>query len=265
MKYCLGHMGARLIDDAAPTTFSDPGVTYLSPSPGANTGPLPTIEARLQVGALPKSQISLDKLRATLDGADVKDLLRLDFEYAADPTADPFEVITVSFTPATPLADGQHTFTLDVPVHHYSGQGPGKTLASLTFMVVTQPPPPGTETLPVTRDALVYERGPHANEGTNPRLTLGKITGKAARNLLGFELTGVDNNALTKATLVARGARQPADRWQWRGSHLVFPSGREHRQRLLQFGGPEERLIRGREARCLRWCATTRPESCAST
>jgi hypothetical protein len=202
MKYCLGHMGARLIDDAAPTTFSDPGVTYLSPSPGANTGPLPTIEARLQVGALPKSQISLDKLRATLDGADVKDLLRLDFEYAADPTADPFEVITVSFTPATPLADGQHTFTLDVPVHHYSGQGPGKTLASLTFMVVTQPPPPGTETLPVTRDALVYERGPHANEGTNPRLTLGKITGKAARNLLGFELTGVDNNALTKATLV---------------------------------------------------------------
>lgn len=36
----------------------------------------------------------------------------------------------------------------------------------------------------------------------NPRLTLEKINGKAARNLLGFDLSGVSTNSLTSATLV---------------------------------------------------------------
>lgn len=63
-------------------------------------------------------------------------------------------------------------------------------------------PPSGPVTLTASKDALIYEKSPHSNEGANPRLTLEKITGKAARNLLGFDLTGIDTDAVTRATLV---------------------------------------------------------------
>ena len=61
---------------------------------------------------------------------------------------------------------------------------------------------PSEVTLTVSKDALVYEKSPHSNEGANPRLSLEKINGKAARNLLGFDLSGVATNSLTSATLV---------------------------------------------------------------
>jgi hypothetical protein len=80
--------------------------------------------------------------------------------------------------------------------------GRTSTVETVPITVVDSPPAPSNETLPSSKDTLVYERETHANEGANPRLTLEKITGKAARNLLGFDLSGVDISSLTKATLV---------------------------------------------------------------
>lgn len=64
------------------------------------------------------------------------------------------------------------------------------------------PPQPSSHTLLSSKDALIYERSPHSNEGANPRLTLEKITGKAARNLIGFDLSAVNTPLLSRATLV---------------------------------------------------------------
>ncbi len=67
---------------------------------------------------------------------------------------------------------------------------------------VGPPSSPNTETRSSTKDALIYEKSPHSNEGVNPILTLEKINGKAARNLLGFDLSSVNTSALTSAILV---------------------------------------------------------------
>ena len=67
---------------------------------------------------------------------------------------------------------------------------------------VGPPSSPNTETRSSTKDALIYEKSPHSNEGANPRLTLEKINGKAARNLLGFDLSSVNTSTLTSAILV---------------------------------------------------------------
>ena len=75
-------------------------------------------------------------------------------------------------------------------------------LERLLSLMGGPPVPPSTQILPVIKDALVYEKSQHSNEGANPRLTLEKITGKAARNLLGFDLSNINSSTLTKATLV---------------------------------------------------------------
>jgi hypothetical protein len=182
--------------------FVDPTVNFNSPAAGATTGSQPTITATITVGDVYKNQISLGALKATLDGKDVKGLT--DFQVAfGDPQPDATFVTTqLSFTPAAPILNGRHRFVLEVPAEQYSGQGPGKTIATLEFTSTGGPSGPSTETRPATRDALVYERDPHFNEGANPRLTLEKITGKASRDLLGFDLSNVDTSSLTKATLV---------------------------------------------------------------
>lgn len=81
--------------------------------------------------------------------------------------------------------------------------GAALLLPSVDFLAAKFPSAePSTATLVASKDALVYEKSPHSNEGANPRLTLEKINGKAARNLLGFDLSNVSTNSLTRATLV---------------------------------------------------------------
>jgi hypothetical protein len=175
-----------------------------SPSEGATVQPQPTITAQIVGGDFDELGVDLAKLAVTLDGQDIKSQVAIHCEIDRTPQpGEVFETITLTFTPEQPLAPGSHSFAVEASTVKPYPKCPVKTETLIRhFVVADTPPPPSTETLPASKDALVYERGPHANEGTNPRLTLEKITGKAARNLLGFELTGVDNNALTRAHLV---------------------------------------------------------------
>lgn len=56
--------------------------------------------------------------------------------------------------------------------------------------------------LPASKDSFLRQRDSHVNEGANPDLALMKITGKPARPVVGFDLSKVDTNAVSRATLV---------------------------------------------------------------
>ncbi len=64
------------------------------------------------------------------------------------------------------------------------------------------PVDPTSDTLSAMQDTTIYDRGPHKNEGANPRLLLKKVQGKPAHFLVGFDTASVNTNGLTKATLV---------------------------------------------------------------
>ena len=74
---------------------------------------------------------------------------------------------------------------------------------SLAFLATKFPPGGSTsQTLQPSKDAFIYDKGPHVNEGANPRLPLKKVTGKPAHFAVGFDLGAVNTTGLTKATLV---------------------------------------------------------------
>lgn len=154
----------------------DPVVSFISPAPGTETGTLPTIEARITVGDFTLPQASLDALQAHMDGTDVKGSLVVRTVFGEPQASIVLVTTNLTFQPSAPLTPGPHEFTLEVPVQAYSGTRPGKTIASLTFTVADTPPPPTTQTLGTIKDALVYEKSLHSNEGANPRLTLEKST-----------------------------------------------------------------------------------------
>jgi hypothetical protein len=151
-------------------------------------------------GDIRSRQVEMRDSVVELDGQDI--LPSCDLDYRIDPGGATFATLELRYTPPVPLAPGPHTYRVAV---RESGEGQ-ITERVINFTVDNAPPPPPppptTETRSATKDALVYEKSPHSNEGANPRLTLEKITGKSARNLLGFDLGGVNTNSLTSATLV---------------------------------------------------------------
>ena len=186
-----------------PTRWINPNVSVQTPSEGATVAPTSTLTAQIVVGDVTYHQIDLSKLEILLDGQDAKTYTSIRSQIGTLEPGQPFETLTLTTTPLTPLTVGAHTLTLVVPTIEYAGQGAGKTSVVRNFRVGTSPPPPPTgQTLQVVKDALVYEKSPHSNEGANTKLTLEKITGKASRNLLGFNLSGINAATVGKATLV---------------------------------------------------------------
>lgn len=113
----------------------DPSIVFLSPSPGAVTAPRPIIDAKITVGDLSRYQVDLFALQATLDGVDIKNSLSLSTSYSPGELNTIYETIDVRFEPRDPLSPGQHRLELDVPTQGYPGDGPGRTVAELEFVV----------------------------------------------------------------------------------------------------------------------------------
>ena len=185
---------------------SVPKVDIISPQPNTTVSTQPAIELRGTVGNYRMAPISLGELTFFLDGVDRTYDLLVDSEIneSLSETGN-FETLTWKLSPN--LAPGQHTAIITVPAAATSSdpvEGPAKTIVTWSFNVANSPPPPSTsqQTLQVSKDALVYEKSPHSNEGANPKLTLEKITGKASRDLLGFNLSGINAATVSKATLV---------------------------------------------------------------
>jgi len=61
--------------------------------------------------------------------------------------------------------------------------------------------PTSEETWFAAKDTILSLRNDSTNDGANPLLTLEKIKGKATRSAIGFDLSEVDTNRLSKATL----------------------------------------------------------------
>jgi hypothetical protein len=187
------------------STPSTPEVAVLAPLQGATVGPNPTLQLRITTGDYRYTTVDLTKLRFRVDGVDrsyevvVQSDLDLSFTQGVD-----FETLTLTLP--TTLQPGSHSASVYVVRSKVAGDpqaGPEGETITWSFTVSDTPPPdPTTETRSSTKDALVFEKSPHSNEGANPRLTLEKINGKASRNLLGFDLSGVNTNSLTSATLV---------------------------------------------------------------
>ncbi len=189
-----------------PGIVVDPNVTIQAPSEGSVTGPNPVLSATISVGDYRHVQASLSKTEITLDGVDIKAQTSFRSEINRILEEDvTFETVYLS-ADLGPLSPGTHTITLTVPVEDYRG-GPGLTTVTRTFTVDPQDPQdppddPTSDTLPAIKDTTIYDRGPHKNEGANPRLLLKKVQGKPAHFLVGFDTANLDTNGLTKATLV---------------------------------------------------------------
>lgn len=164
-----------------------PHILSRYPEQGQSTGPLPEIRVTMVDGDYWARQADSRTSRLFLDGVDVTDFSFWKARFDTTGTGPNFQELTVLYTPLLPLPPGEHSLELLAS----DGTDGNSQTYQWTFTVAIAPPPPTTENLPATKDALVYEKSPHSNEGANPRLTLEKINGKAARNLLGFDLSGV--------------------------------------------------------------------------
>jgi hypothetical protein len=184
---------------------SKPIVTVLAPPRGSIVPPSPTLQLRITTGDYRYTTVDLTRLKLQVDGVDrsfepvVKSDLDLSFTQGVD-----FETLTVSLP--TTLQPGSHwasVFVARTKVASDAALPPeGQTIDWSFTVSEDQPPSPTTQTLSVAKDAMVYERAPHSNEGANPVLTLEKISGKASRDLLGFPLENISTSGLTKATPV---------------------------------------------------------------
>jgi hypothetical protein len=176
-----------------------PTISAVSPAPDASVpSRRPEIVGRVASGTVLDQPVDVEALSMTLDGQPVT-FRTTSSANLDDPNAS-FMTFTLTHEPTTDLAAGVHRVKIRATEN---GLNENPAEFEWAFTIANTPPPgPTTETIPAIKDALVYERGPHANEGANPRLTLEKITGKAARNLLGFNLSDIDTNSLASATLV---------------------------------------------------------------
>ena len=184
---------------------SPPRVTVLSPVSNSTVGTQPDIKLRVTSGDYRFAQLSLATLSIKIDGAQQKNraLINTVIDETLSEGVD-FQVTTIALTPT--LTPGVHTVEIVADTGPYPTPENTTTL-TWSFTVSNNPPPPppppgGNQTLQASKDALVYEKNPHSNEGANPKLTLEKITGKASRNLLGFNLSGINAATVSKATLV---------------------------------------------------------------
>lgn len=120
----------------------DPKVEILRPKAGHSTGPRPKVVWETSVGDWRFRQVDVQAMTVTLDGKDVKSLVRWRSRTNARMSTKPnaiFERIHFSFRPATRLSSGAHQLVIVVPVEGYTGTGPGKTESRLNFYVGRDP------------------------------------------------------------------------------------------------------------------------------
>lgn len=182
----------------------DPTLVAAVPAAASVVPPSQTsISVSFSGGDVFEPGIELHSLRFEVDGEEVLKRSELTIETNADvQRGRPFETLTVKFYRASGFAPGTHAVHLLARTIGYTGEGPGKLDVQWSFTVANSPPPSTNQTLQVAKDSLIYEKSPHSNEGANPKLTLEKITGKASRNVLGFNLSGINAATVSKATLV---------------------------------------------------------------
>ena len=182
-----------------------PGLLELqpvSPKPNDVITPQDKISFSIATGDFRKAPTDLSSLRVSLDGLDVTQRLgiQVSYDYSLSSGSN-YELILGELSLA--LSPGSHRIEVRVSAERVHDTEPDEVSRTWSFIVSDNPPSgPSTEILPAIKDALIYEKSQHSNEGANPLLTLEKINGKAARNLLGFNLASLTTNGLTKATLV---------------------------------------------------------------
>ena len=182
-----------------PGLESNPTVLVQIPADGSIVGIEPEISATITVGDYRHVQADLGSTEILLDGNDIKPLteFRSDVNRVLDEDAI-FETINLSVAPG-PLAPGPHTLTITVPIAGYR-EGEGITTVTSNFLVSNAPPTPLS--IDATQDSILSLLNQHENDGANVLLTLEKIQGKATRSAVAFELSNINLNGLSSATLV---------------------------------------------------------------
>lgn len=183
---------------------STPQVTILSPLPNSTVGPNPTLQLRATTGNYHMTRVDLTRLEFEVDGVDrrfevvVKNDLDLSFQENVN-----FETLTLSLP--TDLGPGVHTATVKVRRAKIAADQELPQPVEVTWSFTVDPnhsSQPTTETLPATKDAIIDNFDPNGNEGANGILALDKLLGRSSRSLVAFDLSDVDTDRLTKATLV---------------------------------------------------------------
>jgi hypothetical protein len=98
----------------------------------------PKLQWETTAGEWRSSQVNISKMVVLLDGRDIRDQMSISTKVYSSFKTGPnavFERLKFSFRPTQPLAFGKHTLTLSVPVHGYTGTGPGFTQTQLDFVV----------------------------------------------------------------------------------------------------------------------------------
>ena len=196
---------------------STPIIRALQPAPGATVPPDSIIEFETTTGPYFNGQIDIPSLQVELDGVDITEAVLFDVEYDFELEEDrDFEVLKPSFS--VPPAPGLHTVTVRIDSikgwNESSPSMPRSAEQTWSFTVQEEEPPSGEEVVPAIQDTILSERHQHQNDGAIPLLTLEKIQGKATRSMVGFDLTDIDLNGLSRATLVLTiGPNEHVDGW----------------------------------------------------
>ncbi len=206
MSQMLASDGRAIFGIMEPDRENLPPLVYdLQPSDGAQVSSLrPEISFRVTGGTVHEQMVHVGRLEFEVDGVEVPDLeRRLKIDANLEEVDEPFLVFTVSYHPGEDLPLGQHTVRASV-IKLGMSDHPTEVEWTFTITEASPPPPddPTSDTLPATKDTTIYDRGPHKNEGANPRLLLKKVQGKPAHFLVGFDTANLNTNGLTKATLV---------------------------------------------------------------
>ena len=212
------------------STPSTPQTTIVTPLQGATVAPNPTLRLRVTSGDYHHTTVDLTRLVFKVDDVDrsfevvVKSDLNLSFAEGVD-----FETLTLSLP--TTLEPGTHTASVFVVRSKIAGDppsGPEGQTTSWSFTVSDNPPPspnPTTQTLPVSKDAILSQQHPHRNEGGNELLQLSRRpeeSGKSNNPLVAFDLSDTNRTGLTKARLVlsVQQCEQPK-RWGAEGRNIL--------------------------------------------
>ena len=102
------------------------------------------------------------------------------------------EVLKLRYRPQEGWPPGLHEVTLHVA--DFNGNSDS---IEFSFLI------PATEDVevPILKDTFLLARDQHLNEGANILLTLEKVQGKAVRSAVAFDLSDINLNGLSKATL----------------------------------------------------------------
>jgi hypothetical protein len=162
---------------------------------GDVNGAIEAIRFVVRDGPIDQRQVDLASLEVNLDG-DPLPTFEIKTEFRLTPGEPYAEILTIT-VPVNQLAPGEHSVRVNL-----ADTGGNAGLTEWTFRVPELPSEPTTQILPATKDALIDNFDRNGNEGANKILALDKLLGRSSRGLVGFDLSEVDTDNLTRATLV---------------------------------------------------------------